>query len=206
VPKLSIYAFASVYLFVPAVLFCSALLLCATDTNLLLKLLFPVVAFFGLPFGYLLYESLGGYVADLGHFTADLGLSLVVTLAPAAFGTSIGLIIYAIKKRQRKQALKRKAARDYTQPMGTSASSSGKNSRTRNQTSVEKDYQALAGPRLRVTPRSQPGANGANGASRTAKTTAAGKASRAGTTRRTTSTGRATAGTPNRRRGPSPRP
>jgi hypothetical protein len=105
-PQTTVYVFASFYLLVPALSFCLALFLCVTETHLSSKLLFPVVALVALPLVYLLYDSQSAPVTDLGHLSADFGLALIVTFAPAVVGTFTGLVVWAFKKQQVKRALK----------------------------------------------------------------------------------------------------
>jgi hypothetical protein len=101
-PQTSPLAFASMYLLVPALSFLLALILSAAGTNLLIKLLFPIVAFAAVPFGYVLLESQGTLAVDLNHLSADLGLALIVAFAPAALGTVVGLIVSAVGARRQR--------------------------------------------------------------------------------------------------------
>jgi hypothetical protein len=142
-PTMSTLAFASLYVLTPALAFFLALLLCATDTKLLLKLPFPVVALAVIPLGLLLRESGGGPITESGHFWADFGLALTIALAPALLGMVIGFIIWAIGRRQRQQSAtsKRSAA-------GKGSRAGGRKPGT-NPTS--------SGPKLRVAPHKKTG-------------------------------------------------
>ncbi|MDR1083119.1 MAG: hypothetical protein LBL27_04545 [Coriobacteriales bacterium] len=99
-PKTTGLAFANLYLLVPLLSFILALILSATNTNLFLKLFFPVVSLVVLPFSYLLYESRDGSPVDLKHLAPDFGLALIVAFAPAVLGSIIGFILWGVKKRR----------------------------------------------------------------------------------------------------------
>jgi hypothetical protein len=131
-PQTSPLAFAAIYLLVPALSFLLALILSAANTHLLIKLLFPIVAFAAVPSGYVLLESQGNLAVDLNHLSADLGLALIVAFTPAALGTVVGLIVSAVGARRQRS-------------LGASRSSSlAKATRTTAGTSARSGYGAGA--------------------------------------------------------------
>lgn len=163
-PITSVFAFIGLYLLVPALTFILALLLCATDTNPVLKFLFPLAAFAIIPLSYLLYELQNDPAITLEHLSIDLGLALIIALAPAILGAIMGLAARAVGKRQQKKsAQSQRSGRGVgvRGGMGSGARNSQyAGTRGNSRTAASRATPAGTGPRLRVVTHKRTGAGG----------------------------------------------
>jgi hypothetical protein len=186
-PQTNPFAFVGLHLFIPALSLLLALLLSAAGTNLLLKLLFPIVALAVMPFCYLLSESKGASAVDLNHLSADFGLALIFVFAPAVLGTIIGLIVSAVGARRQKRlaASRNSSLAKKTQATGSAGARAGYSTGARRNTgeAYRAGYRAgtsgavNGNPKLRVVSAARTGSSNSSGKSTTRK-----KKKRSGTT------------------------